>query len=211
MTNALPKAPAHARLPSSNPLPANEALHDPATPRSLSLDERLARSREHLRAIRETWSDLRAQTTEARRLSSGKVAARMIEPLRALFRLAATPTWAPVFAALGVGHDTEQHHPFDPSQLLARAERYEALQALHAELLELTSLVADDLLHHGARIVSAGKPAISLARTLSQNNPIFRAQVAPILNELNAMVSHARKTPNDPADPVAPAPPTPTP
>jgi hypothetical protein len=35
--------------------------------------------------------------------------------------------------------------------------------------------------------------------------------VAPILNELNAMVSHARKTPNDPADPVAPAPPTPTP
>lgn len=155
--------------------------------------QRLARSRSQLDAIRGTWPDLVAQTTEGRKTSSGKVAARMVSPLRGLFQLAATPAWAPVFSALGVGQDPEHHIPFEPTQLLARADRYEALQSLHGALVELTALVADDLLHHGAQIVSAGKPAIGLARALAKTNPAFRGKVAPILNELNAMTASTRK------------------
>lgn len=155
--------------------------------------ERLAAARKHVHSIRNVWSDLKGQTIDERKSSSGKVAARMVPPLRALFQLASTPAWKPVFSALGVGQDAEVHIPFDPAQLLARADRYEALQQLHAELTELTAQVADDLLHHGAQIVSAGKPAIGLARTLAQTNPVFRGKVAPILNDLNAMTAGARK------------------
>ncbi len=172
--------------------PANEGAA-PGADGPTSLADRLSRSQKHLQSIRAVWPDLMAQTIQARKASSGKVAARMMSPLRALFQLASTPAWAPVFSALGVGNDAEQHVPFDPAQLLARADRYEALQRLHTDLTELAALVADDLLHQGAQIVSAGKPAIGLTRTLAQTNPVFRGKVAPILNELNAMTASTRK------------------
>lgn len=172
--------------------PANEGPHG-ANDGPSSPAERLALARKHVQSIRGVWSDLKGQTIDERKSSSGKVAARMVPPLRALFQLASTPAWKPVFSALGVGQDPEVHIPFDPAQLLARADRYEALQGLHAELTELSAQVADDLLHHGAQIVSAGKPAIGLARTLAQTNPVFRGKVAPILNELNTMTASARK------------------
>lgn len=186
------------KLAPPDPIPASDTV-TPANETAVSTDalltpaQRLARSRAQLDAIRGIWRDLVAQTTEGRKASSGKVAARMMSPLRTLFQLAATPAWAPVFSALGVSHDPEHHVPFEPAQLLARIERYEALQEIHGEILSLAALVADDLLHHGAQIVSAGKPAIGLARTLAKTNPAFRGKVAPILNELQAMTASARK------------------
>jgi hypothetical protein len=42
------------------------------------------------------------------------------------------------------------------------------------------------------KIVTAGKPAVGLARTIAKSNPAFRGKVAPILNELAAMTAQAR-------------------
>jgi hypothetical protein len=193
MSNAAKKLSTHgASASSSDASPANEAdvfTHEAPC----SHAQRLVQARVQLDALQAVWPDLVAQTTDARKASSGKVAGRMMPTLRKLFQLAATPTWAPVFNALGVSSDPEHHVPFDAAHLLARTERYEALQALHTELLALATLVSDDLLHQGAQIVAAGKPAIGLARTLARTNPTFKGKVAPILNELTAMTASARK------------------
>jgi hypothetical protein len=176
--------------PPANPAPANEAEAPVARP--LTPEQRLARSRALIEDFKGTWPDLVAQTAEARKGSSGKNAARMMAPLRGLFRLAAAPEWAAVFGALGVSQDAEHHVPFHATQLLARADRYAALEQLRVELLALTALVSDDLLHQGAQLVTAGKPAIRLARTLAKTNPVFRGKVADVLNQLTAMTAGTR-------------------
>jgi hypothetical protein len=182
--------------PTPHGVPANQATvissEELVTP-----EQRLSASRGRIAGILADWPDLRAQTAEARKASSGKAAARMMTPLRSLFQLAASPQWAPVFGALGVSQDAEHHVPFDAAQLLARTQRYAALQQLQSELKELTALVGDDLLHQGAQLVAAGKPAIGLARTLAKSNPTFRGKVATILNDLTAMTAGARNGAGD--------------
>lgn len=187
--------------PTPNPAPANEAAAPPPEA-PVSVEQRLARSRALIEEVKAAWPDLVAQTAEARKGSSGKNAARMMTPLRGLFRLAAAPEWAPVFGALGVSQDAEHHVPFNATQLLARADRYAALEQLRVELEALTALVADDLLHQGAQLVTAGKPAIRLARTLAQTNPVFRGKVADVLNKLSAMTAGTRNGADDEAGEV---------
>jgi len=182
--------------PTPHAEPANQAAVISSN-ELLTPAQRLASTRALIAGFRASWPDLRAQTTEGRKASSGKAAARMMTPLRTLFHLAASPQWAPVFGALGVSQDAELHVPFDAAKLLMRTERYTALQALQAELKELTALVGDDLLHQGSQLVAAGKPAIGLARTLAKSNPTFRGQVATILNELSAMTAGTRHGSDD--------------
>lgn len=160
--------------------------------------ERVAKTRQHLTAIRALWPGLTRLDEAQRKLSLGKNVAVLATPLRLLFALLEPKTGGSIelakhFDALGNQDGGEDPEHFETPLLARRLERAEAERQVLEELEDLGRLFGDDILSTGGEVVGPGLLALSLARSLSQVNPSYRTQLAPVLDALRQLTKKARK------------------
>ncbi len=165
---------------------------------SADVAERVAKTREHITAIRELWPGLTRMDEAQRKKSLGRNVGVLATPLRLLFGIlqpakGPAPDLAKHFDALGDQDEGEDPERFETALLARRLDRVEAQQEVLDELEDLGRQFGDDILSTGGEVIGPGLLALELARSLSKVNAGYRTMLAPVLDALRQLTKKARK------------------
>lgn len=180
----------------SNPKKPDPKNLDDLTPEEI--DHRLAETLIHIDALKALWPDLTGLPTDERRKSAGRVLHNLAPALRALFDALLTrdgqeTPLAAHFHVLGDADSGVDPERFEVALLARRLHRIQAEQQVQQELEKLARNLGDDILSTGERIVTPGRLALDLARSIAQGNSAYRSVLTPMFDALSKLTSRARK------------------
>ena len=182
-------------MPSNPKKPAPKNLDDLTQD---EVDHRLAETLGHIDALKTLWPDLAGLPTEERRKSAGRVLTNLAPALRALFDVLLTrdgqeTPLASHFHVLGDADSGVDPTRFEVALLARRLHRIQAEQQVQHELEKFTRNLGDDILSTGERIVTPGRLALDLARSIAQGNSAYRSALTPVFDALSKLTRRARQ------------------
>lgn len=162
------------------------------------VDQRLADTRRHIDALKALWPDLAGLPGEARRKSVGRSLTTLAPALRALFDVLLTRDGEETplmsyFHVLGDADSGIDSKRFEVALLARRLHRIEAQQQVQQELEKFVRCLGDDILSTGERVVTPGRLAIDLARSIAQGNSAYRSALTPVFDTLSKLTRRARQ------------------